>query len=254
MKKKLVIIIDGEPEGTMLRHLMAEHDLDATAFGSGEEALRYFGLGEVPDLIVTDLHLPDMDGRRLCRLLRSWRYRPYHRVPIVVAVPRVTDELIATMVNEAGADALLPQPLDDKAFMRKVHGLLRNGRAHSAPRVLIVDDSRTLALLLKQAFDDRGYHADTAYDGRQALDRLNERSYDWVVLDYHLPDMRGDTIAALIGEKWPRTIVIVMTADSRPDLACHCLQKGAAAFLQKPFDLAVLLELCSTTREPSNHQ
>ena len=129
-----------------------------------------------------------------------------------------------------------------------VRSLFRDKRLRSVPRVLIVEDSKTLAGLLKQAFNDNQYRAETAFDGREAAEKFNRTDYDLVVLDYHLPDTLGDKLLLLFREKRPQTAVIIMTADPQPEVAHRCMKSGAFACLRKPFETEYLLEVCAKAR------
>ncbi|HQP31864.1 MAG TPA: response regulator, partial [Deltaproteobacteria bacterium] len=82
------------------------------AFRSAEEALSGLDPAAPPELIVTDLMLPHMDGLKLCRLLRSQSYRAFQRTPILVIAAMVNGEHTARTLAALGA-ACLTEPIED---------------------------------------------------------------------------------------------------------------------------------------------
>jgi len=115
-------------------------------------------------------------------------------------------------------------------------------------RVLVVEDSRTLAGLLAKRFEEHGYQADVAFSRREASKRFTEAAYDIAVLDYHLPDGLGDALLQKFRMKRPNCVCVMITTDPDPKLALSWMKAGAAAYLRKPFDPEYLIEQCIRTR------
>ena len=83
-------------------------------------------------------------------------------------------------------------------------------------RVLVVEDSRTLADALVEGLQDEGMAVDVAYDGLQAATKLDLNSYDVVVLDRDLPGLHGDTVCRMITERENPAMVLMLTAVRHP--------------------------------------
>ena len=83
-------------------------------------------------------------------------------------------------------------------------------------RVLVVEDSRTLADALVDGPQVEEMAVDVAYDGLQAATRLDLNTYDVVVLDRDLPGVRGDTICRMITERENPAMVLMLTASGTP--------------------------------------
>ena len=79
-------------------------------------------------------------------------------------------------------------------------------------RVLVVEDSRTLADALAEGLQDEGFAVDVAYDGVQAATKLGLAGYDVVVLDRDLPGLHGDTVCRMITERDAPAMVLMLTA------------------------------------------
>lgn len=77
--------------------------------------------------------------------------------------------------------------------------------------ILIVDDDKKLASSFKLILESEGYIVDTADTGYSALFKLTQNRYGLVIIDWHLPDVTGDKVAATIREKYEGTRVIFIS-------------------------------------------
>jgi PAS domain S-box-containing protein len=212
---------------------------------SAEEALDLLRTGVVVDVIVTDLHMPRIDGWRFCRLLRSPEYAAFNHIPILVLSATFSGADAAQMSTDLGANAFLSVPYDPAVLRTHVHALLA-GRTPRAPlRALIVEDSHTLAVLLRRALESQGYAVDVALTGAVGLQRLQQATPTLAILDYHLPDMTGDKLLTECTRSERPIVAIMMTTDPTPELALHFMRLGAYGYIRKPFDPAYLLDLCA---------
>lgn len=114
-------------------------------------------------------------------------------------------------------------------------------------RVLVVEDERDLACALAEGIRRDGYAVDTAFDGREALDKLAGTPYDIVCLDLNLPDMDGlDVCRSIraagnpIDESDSPRVIMLTARDPLSDRVAG-LDSGADDFMVKPFALAELL-------------
>ncbi len=240
-----VVVNDDVTQLTVLAGLLEKEGFAATAFESAETALAALAPAAPPDLIVTDLYMPGIDGWRFCRLLRSPEYEAFNAVPILVVSATFAGDHPERIAADIGADAFLSSPVDGEAFTAQVRALLAGKQARRLPRALIVEDSKTLAGLLKKAFAAHGYRADTALSVREAEDAFARTAYDVAVLDYHLPDGTGDALLDAFRTDRPDCVCLMMTTDPTPELALDWMKRGAAAYLRKPFEPEFLIELCA---------
>lgn len=109
------------------------------------------------------------------------------------------------------------------------------------PRVLVVEDNRSVAANVGEFLAARGWRVDHAYDGAAALLLLSREACDIIVLDLALPSLDGlEVCARLRGELGLATPVLMLTArDTLPD-KLEGFEAGADDYLTKPFALAEL--------------
>lgn len=244
----VVLVNDDLTQRATLSGFLRKEGLSVFAFQMVEEALAFMSTAAPPDLIVTDLHMPGIDGWRFCRLLRSGEYARYNKVPVLAVSSTFSGEDPARISNALGANAFLPAPVDAKVFLDHVRALLAGTILPKTTSVLIVEDSRATADMLARSFVSSGYHARKASGGQEALQIFSEVRPDIVVLDYHLPDMDAEHLLTEFNRLDPRCTVVVMTADQNPDLALKMMKLSARAYVRKPFDPGYLIELCENAR------
>jgi DNA-binding response OmpR family regulator len=102
-------------------------------------------------------------------------------------------------------------------------------------RVLVVEDSRTLADAVVEGLQDEGMAVDVAYDGLQAATKLEVNNYDVVVLDRDLPGLHGDIVCRMITERENSSMILMLTASGTPAQRVSGLRLGADDYLAKPF-------------------
>ncbi|MBI5165933.1 MAG: response regulator [Magnetospirillum sp.] len=109
--------------------------------------------------------------------------------------------------------------------------------------ILGVEDSATQALRLQHALETEGFATVCAYSGEEALEEINRRRPELIVVDYHLPGIQGDELCRQIHMNLTtRSIPILMlTADETPAAELHSLESGADDFVSKSEDNEILL-------------
>ena len=120
-------------------------------------------------------------------------------------------------------------------------------------RVLVVEDSRSLAAVLAEGLRDQGMAVDIAHDGLDAAAKLDLNSYDVVVLDRDLPGIHGDALCQMITGSDGRAMVLMLTASGTPGDRVTGLTLGADDYLAKPFHFPelVLRVRALARRQPS---
>lgn len=115
--------------------------------------------------------------------------------------------------------------------------------AHREPgHLLVVDDNRVNRLLLIHGLEQEGHQVESAENGRQALEMINSRVYDLVLLDIEMPELNGfQVLDALLADPQRRDIPVIMTsASDELDRVVKCIEMGAEDFLTKPLNPVLL--------------
>ncbi|UUU37510.1 response regulator transcription factor [Streptomyces sp. NBC_00162] len=107
-------------------------------------------------------------------------------------------------------------------------------------RILIVEDDRRLAELLRRGFIGEGFAVDTAHTGRHGLELATENDYDVVVLDVMLPELNGYRVCAHLREAGVWTPVLMLTAKDGEYDEAEGLDTGADDYVTKPFSYVAL--------------
>src|SRR5687767_8652880 len=100
-------------------------------------------------------------------------------------------------------------------------------------RVLIVDDESEIRRLLTQALS-REFETGTAADGQEALQQMEKRQYDVVLLDQGLPGLSGLEVLRRIKASHPETHVLMVTAFDDLSLVIESIRTGAEDYIVKP--------------------
>ncbi len=110
-------------------------------------------------------------------------------------------------------------------------------------KVLIVDDSKMIKLLVKDFLKNLGHEAFEAENGEEALEVTAFVKPDIILLDYNMPIMDGPTfLKSYKGANGGSALVIMMTTESSMDKINEVLSLGAAEYMMKPFDQTILAE------------
>jgi two-component system, OmpR family, response regulator MprA len=107
--------------------------------------------------------------------------------------------------------------------------------------VLVVDDDRAVREAVGRALRQEGYEVDAAGNGDQALQQMEERAPDAIVLDVLMPPPNGLTVCRSLRQAGDRTPILMLTARDAVEDRVEGLDAGADDYLVKPFALAELL-------------
>jgi two-component system KDP operon response regulator KdpE len=130
---KHILVVDDESQITrVLRTSLSSHGYDIRVANDGETALEIMK-DWTPDLVITDLAMPNMDGLELCRRLRTTTH-----VPIIVLSVR-GDERVKVKALDAGADDYVTKPFGMEELLARVRANLRRQRKDESESAPIVE-------------------------------------------------------------------------------------------------------------------
>jgi len=103
--------------------------------------------------------------------------------------------------------------------------------------ILILDDEPIVGKRLKSTLTRDGHQVEIFVDPKEAVSRLEQKSFDIVVTDIRMDNMDGIQVLETVTSRSPRTKVIIITGYATLELARESLTKGAFEFIAKPFRL-----------------
>jgi two-component system, NtrC family, response regulator HydG len=122
-------------------------------------------------------------------------------------------------------------------------------------KILIIDDDRDMCLLLKRFLTRHGFEVLEAYNGKKALEILDETEPSLVMCDFRLEDMEGNVLLGKIKEKYPQLPVIIITGYSDIKIAVEVMKMGAYDYITKPLFpdeiLVTIRKALETSASPS---
>ncbi len=128
-----ILVVDDEPQITrVLKTTLSSHGYSVRAASDGDEALQVMKEWN-PDLVITDLRMPNMDGLDLCRHVRK-----KSRVPIIVLSVK-GEERIKVEALDAGADDYVTKPFNINELLARVRAALRRAAAPEQPDSPLID-------------------------------------------------------------------------------------------------------------------
>jgi len=115
-------------------------------------------------------------------------------------------------------------------------------------KVLIVDDSAFMRMLLKHNLSDlEQIEIFEAENGKQALETAKKQNPDIILLDIILPDINGEIVLHNLRKAGIKSEVIMVTAVGQKSIIDRCKKLGISGYIIKPFDATKITDLIKTT-------
>ena len=223
--------------------LEGEGVFDISKAQSGEECFIEMD-AFLPDLIISSMYLPDMTGAELVQTMRNNEH--YEHIPFLL-VSSETNVSQLEPIRQAGVVGILAKPFDSEDLqnalcsaydMRFLDNLLDGSTIdYNNLDVLVADDSALSRKHLGRVLNKFGIkNLDFAEDGRQAADLINERNYDVLISDYHMPEMDGEARLRYVREESRQKALpaLVITSEQNQDSLLWADTYGAKV-CDKPF-------------------
>ncbi|KOA18181.1 sporulation initiation phosphotransferase F [Clostridium homopropionicum DSM 5847] len=102
-------------------------------------------------------------------------------------------------------------------------------------KALVVDDTKSIRLLLTTCLETMGYEVSSAVNGEEALNLFQSTDYDIAFIDIKMPEISGTEVLRRIRSLGNQVPVVIMTAFGTVKNAVECTKLNAVAYLQKPF-------------------
>ena len=253
---QMLVVDDNATNRRVLALQSAKWGMTTRDTESPLEALRWIEAGERFDLAILDMHMPEMDGMALARLIRARRAT----LPLVLFSSLGRREAGGT---DSLFNAYLAKPIRQSHLFDTLVGLLAGDavpKAAAAPadkpridpgmaarhplRILLAEDNVVNQKLALRLLQQMGYRADLASNGIEAIECVQRQRYDVVLMDVQMPELDGLDATRRICALLPpveRPRIVAMTANAMQGDREECLAAGMNDYLTKPIRVEQLV-------------
>jgi PAS domain S-box-containing protein len=245
--KNVFIVDDNENARRLLKTFCKKAGLniiaEATTAVQGLKDLEK--MKEIPDLILSDIMMPGMDGYEFARQVRSNNFKGMK----IIAVSSDARPGSAKEAKDAGFDAYITKPITERGVINVMKTVLGDKRAdgqivttHMAEeligkkaRVLVAEDNPVNKKLISILLQKLGFESEIVSNGQEAVDKAMNEDFDICLMDIHMPVMSGIEATEQIRKRGNTTLPIVaLTADVFKEGKERCLEAGMNDFLSRP--------------------
>jgi len=181
---RVLVVNDDRTQLLRISRILEKQNLEVLRFSNGAEVVAYLDRRERADLIVTDLHMPEVDGWKLCRLVRSREYGPYNDTPVLATSAVFCGEEAQSLTAGLGANALLRAPFTSAELIRCVKDLLTGEIPSIRTRLLLIPFPGKKFRGLANCFRRFGYEVLEESDAELALKHLEVWKPAVVIIDH----------------------------------------------------------------------
>lgn len=240
-----ILVVDSSPSARAMISRSFQQTaamIQCESCGSAGEALEHLENNHY-DLVTTSMMLPDMDGLALCRKIRS--NKTTRLIPVII-ISGNADERLLREGFSAGVTDYFDKTRGHVELVSFIANYLERtvGAAH---RVMLVEDSATVATMIRKSLQKQGMHVSHFARAEEAYNLLKEiqedtdpsQQFDIVVTDFHLEGTMtgGDLLSAIRTQLHisPQELpVLVMTGNDSVDQQVELFNAGANDFITKP--------------------
>ena len=209
-----------------------------------------------PDIILCDILMSEMYGYEVAQKLRT--DKKFNRTKIV-AVSKMPEVDIAYYISDDCFNAYLTKPVSQtelinvlaKEFgyadtagresVKKKTAIEKDAADFEGIRILVAENNITNVMFLKECLENLKCVVDFAYNGEEAVARIESREYDLCLMDLHMPVINGIEATKIIRKKINKTLpIIALTAAVLKEDRIAAEEAGMNDFLKKPLNLGEL--------------
>ncbi len=262
---RALVVDDNAINRRVLHEILSRYRMRPAAVADAEAALavieRAAADNDPVTLLITDMHMPDIDGIGLCERVRA--RTDLGRVPMLMLTSANSPGDLER-AREAGINGFLVKPVGERGLLAHIQRVL-GGTAPAAPdrgpapaprspcpgeglRLLLAEDNPVNQRLTVAILSRRGHQVEVVEDGRQALAAIGRGGFDAILLDVQMPELNGFEVTEqarrleAAGGHTPVPIV-AMTAHAFSGFRERCLAAGMDDYLSKPVTSATLIEV-----------
>lgn len=265
MFSEILVVDDESAIRTALSFRLGRMGRSVQTVADGAAALEHCR-NQLPQLVLLDVNLPDMQGYEVCEQIR----RMGRNRPTIVMISACFPADPAARVARVGANGYLNKPIDNdelRAVVEDVFGsvvepagsreyevdvtsttpieVAEADRSGEKPRrVLIVDNDEALVEAIRLRFEAAGWICDTALSGTQAVARYEHGGTDLVITDIAMPSMHGINLVQWLWRQGHVPVIVITGFSDEIHAKLH--RMGQIDVMRKPFSISDLLDTATT--------
>jgi signal transduction histidine kinase/CheY-like chemotaxis protein/HPt (histidine-containing phosphotransfer) domain-containing protein len=254
---KVLIVDDNRTNRRILEGLVTHWGMIPTVASDGQEALEIYNAAAASDspfgLILTDMHMPRMDGFGFVERLKE---KPGTEASTIMMLTSGGQRGDAQRCGELGIAAYLLKPIRQSELREAIARVLSaHQSAEAAPmitryslreqmqagrtlKILLAEDNLVNQKLASRLLEKRNHLVTTVLNGKEALAALDQHSFDLVLMDVQMPEMDGLEATQILRQREARTgkhqPIVAMTALAMNGDKERCLAAGMDGYLSKP--------------------
>lgn len=262
----ILIVDDNATNRRILNAMLSTWGAQVSVAENGSAALaalrRGRDSGHPIRLLITDAHMPEMDGFALAAQVSE---DPTLTETSIVMLTSAGQRGDAARCKDLGVAGYLTKPIRESELRDAIvmvlgrkpaeaavtgivtRHLVRESRAVVGRRILLAEDNRVNQALAVRLLQKRGYTVVVAGNGREALAALETQTFDLALMDVQMPEMDGLEATAAIREKEKTTAtrlpIIALTAHAMKGDEARCLVAGMDGYIPKPISSRTLFEM-----------
>ena len=269
-----LVVDDNTTNRLILDRQLRSWQIVPTLAGSAAEALDMLERSEYQfDMIVTDCHMPGMDGFEFVRQMKKrWPFYPHRTLMLSSASaqgdalrcrslginrhilkPAKSQELYSALCQVIAESARGADPASD-LFSKQGSG---QGAVGPKLKILLAEDNVVNQRVAQRILEKAGHSVVVVDNGKKAVDAFFAQRFDLVLMDVQMPEMDGFEATAAIREReeWSanRTPIIALTAHAMSGDRERCLESGMDAYIQKPIDATEMLSTIARLFYPAGN-
>ena len=255
--KKVLVVDDNQTNLKILEIQLGQWKFATCLASSAQEALDILNAPEngAFDLVITDMHMPGMDGVELAQAIRARKNPP----PIIMLssigdeTKKIHPDLFAFIITKPVKQQRLIKSLqmifssqkDNFVSEDQQSAILTDSFSDDFPlNILIAEDNMINQKLIARILHKLGYLINTANDGIQVLESLKKKDYNVILMDVQMPEMDGFEATQCIRQmSIEQPYIIAMTANAMSNDREECLQIGMNDYIAKPMRLAEIIKI-----------
>jgi PAS domain S-box-containing protein len=264
LRGSLVLVVDdNRTNRIILAEMLAKWGMLVETADGVEVAIaildRLHREGRAIALIISDLHMPHVDGFTLAKRVRT--SSPFDQIPILLLSSSAQQDQLARC-RDAGIAACLMKPVQPSELLDTVMNAVFKPPQQEPPdelppllppegrpgmKVLLAEDNAVNRTLARKLLEKYGHTVVIAENGREVLEALRRESVDLVLMDVQMPQMDGLEATVAIRESEKSTgahlPIVALTAHAMKGDRERCLAAGADDYLTKPIHTPELLAI-----------